>query len=222
MQALVDTLQHATSLAVRITNLPPGPGWWSRTWPVLLGALIGGGATIAAQAMRAFIDANREREEVRQMLLLLVTFLEGWLQRLAIGASTFNLPRDAHFWAEADALFAANDRLGRSVFLLPGHVGAYTWVWFQRVSRVSGGGQTVIRDHLNLIENGRDDPDAHKYFDSLQETASGLETDGAELRELLNAAAPKGWHKWGASKEQLKIGDTTHPTVVPTDAPAAR
>lgn len=212
--AVIDTLHvslaTAPTLVAHIDNIPASPSWWSRTWPLLVGALIGGTATIAAQGFRALIDSNREREEVRTLLLLLVVKLEGWLRGLSLGAHAWQLPSSGSFWKQCDQLLEGNDRLGRSLFLLPDHAGIKAWQFLTRVHVLRVGAQDITVAHLTprIATEARSwtDSESEKYFGQIEVEAELLVGEAKALRHALNEAAPRLWRRRvGVSSEPFEI-----------------
>lgn len=202
IQAVHDTVRDTiVRVAAPQRHDPPT---WVLTVITAVAAVTAG---VVAQWFRVLLDDNRERERIRQVLMLEVAALGVWLERIEGLATAWQLPGATYFWRQMDDAMRGFDQLHTRLPLVPGPVRVQATAWFLKVRSIRLGGEQVASDYAKEHEATAKNDVLYRRYDRV---FTAIERDAAEERKRadevfksLYEAVPANWfRRVGAGIEQ--------------------
>jgi hypothetical protein len=172
---------------------------WVLTTVTAVAAVVAG---VLAQWFRVFLDDIRERERIRQVLMIEVAVLGIYLERIEKSAIAWQLPSGSYFWQQLDYAMRGYDELHTKLHLL-GTLDVLVAALMLKIKSLRLGAEHVASDYAKEHEAVAKNSVLYRTYDRL---FSSIEADAREERRhadnvykrLYEAVSMHWWLRIGA------------------------
>jgi len=171
----------------------------------LLGAGIAFLGAFGAQWFRSLLDRNRERESMRQVLMLEVSVVGTFLEHIEKFAASWSLPPGNYFWQQVDNAMMGFDTLRAKLPLLPRVPRIAVTAYFLKAKGIRLLAESIANNYASDSEGRGETRRANHEmsFSRLRAEARAERLYALDVFKALYVSVPvRWWLRWGADTDQ--------------------